>query len=642
MTVRRGLQALTMAAVLGGSLGAGLLFAGTASAFQFLGITLFEDQADIDAESVIADPQPYTVTITTNATGELDAAIRGASMLVAEAARPASGAAGLLVRARGDYRRVLGALYSQGYYGGAISIRVGGREADGLPPDTTLPKRVAVEIFVNPGPQFTFGTIEIVNQAPPTSDARDVAQPVASVGLASGQVARSTVVLAAEQLAVTAWRHQGHPKAAIASRDVVADHSTNRVDVTIVVDPDGFARVGDIGVQGTEKMNPDFVVRMTGLQPGAEYDPDDILLSERRLARLDVFRAMRVEEADAISPDGTLPMTVIVEELPLRRFGFGATYSTTDGLGLEGFHLWRNLFGQAERLRLDAKIAGIGFPIATEEFDYAFGGVFTKPGIWTPDTDLVVSALAERTVYDTYTETSANVSAGLTHYFSGTMTLKGAGFYERSRFDDDFGTRDFSLAGLTGEFIFDTRDEATNATRGFFVDVTAEPFYEFVFDNAAFRSTVEARTYFGFGAERRFVLAGRAKIGGIWGPALAETPPDRLFFAGGGGSVRGYPYKGIGVPGPGGTLTGGRYLIEGSVELRAKVRRDIGLVAFVDGGYVAADVFPGLDQLRLGVGMGLRYYTGFGPLRLDLAFPLNKVEPDDPDYALYVGIGQAF
>ena len=181
-----------------------------------------------------------------------------------------------------------------------------------------------------------------------------------------------------------------------------------------------------------------------------------------------------------------------------------------------------------------------------------------------------MSALAERTVYDTYTETSAMAQAGLTHYLFDTMTLKGAAFYERSRFDDDLGTRDFSLAGLTTGFLFDNRDEATNATRGFYVDVTAEPFYEFNFDNAALRATVEARTYFGFGAERRFVLAGRAKIGGIWGPDLAETPPDRLFFAGGGGSVRGYPFKGIGVPGPGNTLTGGRYLIEGSVEAARK------------------------------------------------------------------------
>ena len=137
------------------------------------------------------------------------------------------------------------------------------------------------------------------------------------------------------------------------------------------------------------------------------------------------------------------------------------------------------------------------------------------------------------------------------------------------------------------------------------------------------------------------MLAGRAKIGALAGPALADIPPDRLFFAGGGSSVRGYAYRGIGVVQPDGTVTGGRYLLEGSVEARFMATNDIGIVGFVDGGYVAADIFPGLDQLRLGVGAGLRYYTSLGPLRLDVAVPLNK-RPGDPDYALYVGIGQAF
>ena len=96
-----------------------------------------------------------------------------------------------------------------------------------------------------------------------------------------------------------------------------------------------------------------------------------------------------------------------------------------------------------------------------------------------------------------------------------------------------------------------------------------------------------------------FVLAGRAKIGALFGPALAQIPPDRLFFAGGGGSVRGYGFKSIGVDTPGGVV-GGRYLVEGSLEARVKVTKDIGVVGFLDGGYVAADSFPGLDQLRLG------------------------------------------
>jgi len=105
--------------------------------------------------------------------------------------------------------------------------------------------------------------------------------------------------------------------------------------------------------------------------------------------------------------------------------------------------------------------------------------------------------------------------------------------------------------------------------------------------------------------------------------------------------VRGYAFKSIGVDDGNGNVTGGRYLLEASIEARAKVTDDIGVVAFLDGGYVAADTFPGLEDLRLGAGIGARYYTGLGPLRFDIAVPLNK-KSGDPDYAIYVGIGQSF
>lgn len=230
---------------------------------------------------------------------------------------------------------------------------------------------------------------------------------------------------------------------------------------------------------------------------------------------------------------------------------------------------------------------------------------------------------------------------GLTQYLFDQLTLDGSAYYERSLFEDDFGTRNFSLVGLSGGLIWDARDNAQDATEGFYVNVTAEPFYEFYYGNPAFRTTAEVRGYLNVLGDKQLVLAGRARVGALVGPAIDEIPPDRLFFAGGGGSVRGYGFKSIGVDGPGDTVTGGKYLVEGSLEARYKVTNDIGIVAFVDGGYVAADELPGLDQLRIGVGAGVRYYTGLGPLRLDVAVPLNK-RPGDPDYALYVGIGQAF
>jgi translocation and assembly module TamA len=374
-----------------------VLLAPRAAAFELFGIRFFEDQADRDAEAVIVDPQPYSAEIVTNATGDLDSAIRSASMLVADQDEPASGAAGLLAKARGDYRRITAALYGEGHYGGTVNILIGGVEAASLAPDVNLPDPVAVRVVVNPGPEFRFNRLAIVNQAPPTGDPGDQVDPPVTLGYVTGQVARSGVVIRAEQAALEAWRQQGYAKAEIASREVTADHATNTVDVTITVAPGRPARFGPIQVQGTEHMDPAFVVRQTGLVEGQEYDPDDLVLAQKRLDRLDVFRAARLSAAETISPNGLLPYTLIVQEQALRRFGVGANYSTVDGLGVEAYHLWRNLFGQAERLRLDARVAGIGFPVETEEFDYFFGGTFTKPGVFTPDTDLVATVSAERT-----------------------------------------------------------------------------------------------------------------------------------------------------------------------------------------------------------------------------------------------------
>ncbi|MBF0677654.1 MAG: outer membrane protein assembly factor [Devosia sp.] len=612
-----------------------------AHGFELFGFKFFENPEEVNADDVIVDPQPYVVTFSASETGAAEAAARNASALIADEAQPASGAAGLIAKARGDYRRILGALYNEGHYGGAVSIRIGGAEAATLAPDVNLPDPVDVTIAITTGPLFTFNDVAVVNQAPQTDDPEDQVDLPVMRGFAAGQVAKSSVILAAERLALAAWQEQGYAKAEIVGREVVADHASRTVDAKIIVNPGRLAAFGDVTVTGTTNMNPDFVRQQTGLVVGQEYDPDEIQRAQKRLDRLEVFRAARFEAADAIGSDGLLPYQLIVDEMSGRRFGVGATYSTVDGLGLEGYHLWRNLFGQAERLRLDARVASIAWPVDTAEFDYFVGGTFTKPGFLTPDTDLVAVVSAERTIYPTYTETSAAGRLGLTHFFSDEITFEGGMSFKQARFDDSFGTRDFSTVGLYGGATYDGRDSSVNPTEGFYASGMLEPFYDLRVGKAGARITIEGRTYFGFSEDDAFILAGRIKAGALVGPDLSEIPPDKLFFAGGGGSVRGYGFKSLGVDNGAGGVTGGRYLLEGSLEARVKVTEDIGVVGFVDGGYVAADTFPGLDDLRLGAGIGARYYTGLGPLRLDLAVPLNK-RPGDPDYAIYAGIGQAF
>lgn len=618
-----------------------------AHAFEIFGIHLWGEKKDDDADSVIADPQKYTVEIANEENEETKKLVEGASSLVADKDKPASGAAGLLAKARGDYRRILGALYADGRYGGNISIKVDGREASDLPPDTVLPDPATVSISVDPGPQFLFSTARIKNVAPPPVDKKDIVDLPENQGFAVGDIARSTSIVKAERLAVDAWREQGHPKAKIVSRNVTADHDNSKVDAVIDVDPGRRASFGQTQVTGTERMDPEFVAFITGLEPGREYDPDEIERAKKRLSRLEVFRSARIEEADAITSDGLLPITVAVQEQKLRRFGVGGSYSTLDGAGFETYWQHRNLFGRAERLRFDAKIGGIGGQsYDPQDYNYMLGVSFTKPGVWTPDTDFISSLIGERKVLDAYTQTSVTAEAGLTHIFSDELSGKLTASVSKSKFEDDFfGSRDFLTVGVLGGLTYDSRDSKVDPKNGYYLEGLLSPFYEVEYGNFATKFTAEGRTYYGFGADDRFVLAGRLKLGSIVGAEIGELPPDQLFFAGGGGSVRGYAYRNIGVNvsrDGDNYVIGGRSLVESSVEARVRLTDTIGAVGFVDAGYVGEESFPDFaEQLRLGVGAGIRYNTGLGPIRLDVAVPLDRTD-DDPSFAFYVGIGQAF
>ncbi|RBO97658.1 autotransporter secretion outer membrane protein TamA [Pseudochrobactrum asaccharolyticum] len=626
-----------------------------AHAFELFGIKLWGKDKAEEADDVIAEPKRYKVEVTssgnrTNKDGkaaDVDDLIKGASRLVADEEKAASGSGGLLAKARGDYRRLLMALYGEGRYGGTISIKVDGQEVADLPADTQLPDTSNIVINVDPGPQFLFARASITELAPPVEERRNKLQTPKEAGFKSGELAKSGVILKAERLAVEAWRRQGYAKAKIANENVVADHAGNVVDADITVEPGQLAHYGPLTVQGTARMDPEFVAYMADLKPGERYDPADLERTRRRLARMDVFRSTTIQEAQEINRDGSLPLDLIVQERKPRRFGVGANYSTLDGAGVEAFWMHRNLFGKAERLRFDAKVSGIGgsqdSSFDPKNFTYQLGTTFTKPGVFTPDTDFVSSLAGKREVLDNYTETSVNGQAGFTHIFDEYMSGRLFANVSHARFDDDFyGKRDFFTVGMLGGILLDKRNSQTNATSGYYADGVIEPFYEIKNGSFSTKFTAEGRGYYGFGADNRVVLAGRLKVGSIVGADMKDLPPDKVFFAGGGGSVRGYAYRSIGVKKPGDVVIGGRSLVEMSGEVRTKVTDSIGVVGFVDGGYVGEETYPDFaENLRLGAGAGLRYDTSLGPIRFDVAVPLNRSKGDS-SFAFYVGIGQAF
>jgi translocation and assembly module TamA len=635
-------------------LGAGLLAATLVAsvapvlAFELFGIRLWGSDDTDDGTIEIIDPLPYSVSIRVEGGDEeLEGVVENASALWGGRDEPASGKAGLLSRARGDYRRILAALYGEGHYGGEISIRIDGREVSGLTLDVELAPRPALDITVRPGPLFSFGQAGFVN--PPVftvSDDDEIGTP-ASVGFATGEPARARVIGSASALAVEQWRQLGHPKAAETGRDVLAEHPSATLDVSIRLDPGRAARFGRTRVEGSSRTDPGFIAYMADIPEGAEFDPDAIDASRDRLTRLGVFRSIRIEEADEIAPDGSLPMTVVVEDRRPRTIGFGATLSTIDGLGLEAYWQHRNLFGRAERIRFAANIENLGVTSNPDEFNYSLGVTFTKPGAIDPDTDFVAALVALQNDFDTYRETSVTARAGFQRQFGDEFSGSLFAQASRARYEDDFGTRNFTTFGIQGRAEYDRRRvDPLNAVEGYYLAADVIPFYEAEFGNPALRATLEGRTYYSLDADSRYVLAGRALVGSYLGPDAAESPPDLLFFTGGGGSVRGYAFRSIGIDVPGAddetSVIGGRGLLEGSLEFRVRLNESFGVVGFVDSGYVTEDPdFQGATDLRTGVGLGVRYFTPIGAIRADLATPVDPRD-DDSLFGLYIGIGQAF
>lgn len=612
-----------------------------ATAFTLFGMEFFENEEPEEAV-VIENAQTYRLDLIVSGDDkDVEKAVRGASALVAKADQPPVGTPGLLARIRGDMRAILAALYRQGRYGGTIKVSVGGRPLAAVQVSDPLPPDVPVGVVVDPGPAFTFGSITIQG-APDFANPKNrrLATPE-DQGLVSGAPAKSGIILLAESSLVEGWRNIGHPKAAIGRRDVVADHRELTLDITLAVVPGPMARFGSVSVSGTDRMDPEFVARQTNIKAGAEFDPEDLEDARERLRRLEVFRSVTIAEAEAVGSDGFLPIAVSVQERKRRVFGGGILYSSIDGVDVETYWAHRNLFGRAEQLRLEASVGGY-LGQSSSDPDYRLAAIYKKPGLFTPSTDLTLLLAGARESTDTFKQDTFTASGVLGHQFSRNLRGSAGLLFEQGVSRDAFGDLHFTILAVPASLEFDNRDSTAEPTEGFRAMVFAEPFTNFQANSSALYTRGTFSTYFSPGKANRFILAGRLTAGTVQGSPLPVIPAGRRFLAGGGGSVRGYGYKTIGIVGPGGETTGGRSLLGGSAELRVRVGDKFGLVPFVD----AAQVFAGdpayADSgVKVGVGAGFRYYTPLGPFRVDVATPLDP-GPDDPDWALYVGLGQAF
>ncbi len=569
---------------------------------------------------------------TPGADKDLRSTILGASLLQqqgGEARDAQRDAQDVLAAARADYNRIVSVLFAQGYYSGIVSIRLDGHEAASIPPLDAPSSVNTVVISVIPGPISHFSKVAIGPIAPGTE---------LPEGYAPGKVAHAPVIIAAADAGVSAWREAGHAKARVSYQKIVADHRTNELSSDIGLAPGPIVHFGQLDMSGNQRLRTRRLREIAGFPTGEVYDPKKLDAMQSRLQRTGIFSSVSVTEAKTLGPGDSLDVNLAVVEQKKRRMGFGVEYSTIDGVNLNAYWLHRNLSGSGERLRIDGDVTGVGG--STGGTDYSLGLRLDRPATFAPEISAYMDTGIVHKDEEDYHEDAFHFGFGVKRTFAPFFTGQTGIRYDWSKVADSGGQTYFRYISLPTSLIRDKRNNALDTTRGHYIGMSLTPFAGLSNDTGTgVQLTGDLRGYKGFGAHDRFVLAGRLLLGKVFGSDLAGTPRDYLFYSGGGGTVRGQPYQSLGVNVlDGGALrTGGTEFVGMSGELRLGVTKSIGVVAFCDYGHIAGG---GDSGSQAGAGLGLRYKTGIGPIRLDVATPVSG--GTDSDVQVYLGIGQAF
>lgn len=555
--------------------------------------------------------------------------LQAASSVMSAEANGLDTAQELLAAALSDYRTLVQILYDEGFFSPVVNIKINGREAATIP--ALEPPRTVntIAISVQTGRPFRFGQAQVSPLAPGTE---------LPEGFKTGQPANTAILRDASAAGILAWRNAGHAKAKVGDKRIVGNHAQAVLDADIELLPGPKLKFGRLTVPQDSAVRPEAMTEIAGFPTGEVFEPAKVQKVGTRLRRTGAFSSITLREAKTPNPDGTLDFeAVTIDQVP-RRVSFGVEVSSRNGLDLSAKWIHRNLFGAAERFQIEGRIRNLG---GTENVDGLVALRLDQPASLGPDSNLFYLAGLGRENKPHYSLMRGYFGVGVRRVYSDDLFAEIHVGPEFNRADDAFGLRDFQLLPIPLHVEWDKRDIRVSATRGFFLDSYLTPFVGFSDTKSGLAAAVDARGYLSLTSSSSIVLAGRIQLGTVLGPSLSEISPQYLFFSGGAGTVRGQPYQSLGIP-VGTGLAGGRSFLGLSTEIRGKITEKISLVGFFDIAAVDDNYFVDNNSpYHSGAGLGLRYdLGGLGPLRLDLALPVDG--PTGDGLQFYLGIGQAF
>lgn len=532
-------------------------------------------------------------------------------------------------RAAADSDLLTQLLRSQGYYDASVdssTVRSG--------------NLLTVILTADPGVQYHFASVELPGIEASGPDSAKLREAFA---IRAGDPVIATDVIAAGVALTTALGEEGFAEAKVGEQDIEINHQTHLASLSLPVIPGPVARFGVIHASGRPPFSAHHLGIIARFRPGDQFQRskiDDLrraLIATTLVANADI-RLVPVDGGRVVDLD------VHLEPAPRHTIAGDVGYGTGQGALVEVTWTDRNFFNPEGALTLRGiagtmeQLAGVEFRSSNflqrdQTLDLQFTGSHQKFDAYEAKTVLLAGHIERLSNFIWQKEWTWSYGAQL-------LATDENGVFSAAGTKD---TRTFFIAALPLTLGYDGSDNLLNPTRGFRLSGWISPEYSGHGTSLTYaRSQVDASAY--YPASERLVVAGRIRLGTIVGASTFDLAPSRRLYSGGGGSVRGYGYQQLGPKDAAGDPIGGRGLAEFALETRIRLKQfggNFGIVPFFDGGSLSTGTFPSFKQWRFAVGAGVRYYSLFGPIRVDLGFPLNRQKGDGP-FAVTVSLGQAF
>ena len=550
------------------------------------------------------------------------------SALDAERKNPAN-AAQIERRAATDADLLSQILRSEGYYDGEVEPRTE-RAGDSL----------RVILSVTAGQQYRFASVDLPGLEAAGAAASGLRD---SFAVKTGDPVIAADVIAGGLALTQRLGEEGFASAKIGEQDIEVNHLTHLASLSLPVEPGPVARFGVIHVSGRPALSARHVAIIARFRRGDPFQRSKLDDLRRALIATTLVAGADIQ---VVPRDGgrVADIDVHLEPAPSHTIAGTVGYGTGQGVSAEVDWTNRNFINPEGALTVRA-IAG------TDE--QLLGAQIRRSNFLQRDQTLNTQLSVSHQVFAAYSAKTVDFEANIERLSNFIWQKKWTWSYgvewlatdERGVFSNAGikSTRGFLIAALPLQLGYDGSDNLLDPTRGFRLGARLSPeisqhsshftYARLQFDASAYQPLSPSLD-----------LAGRVRLGTILGASLFEIAPSRRFYSGGGGSVRGYGYQQLGPRDQDGDPIGGRGLAEFSLEARWRpslLGGNVGLVPFFDGGSLTNKETPDLRNWRYAAGLGVRYYSSFGPIRVDVGIPLNRQKGDGP-FAVSVSLGQAF